>query len=96
MGSDAILDVGLRMRVRQGKSNSAGIWFSQKLRENGAFVAMVDDSRVGFYGSNIGWGLWMRTGADQAGGGALVEANGRMRIRQGAYHSARVWFSQNS
>ena len=96
MGPDAILDVGSRMRVRQGGSNSAGIWFSQKLREDTAFVGMVDDSRVGFYGSKIGWGLWMRTGPDDAGGGALVEANGRMRIRQGAYHSAGVWFSQNT
>lgn len=61
VGGDAILDVGSRMRVRQGNSNSAGIWFSQKLKEDPAFVGMVDDSRVGFYGSQSGWGLTMRT-----------------------------------
>ena len=59
---DCILDVGARMKVHQGESASAGIWFAQKGADlhASAFVGMVDDNTIGFYGHGVGWGLKMR------------------------------------
>jgi hypothetical protein len=53
VGPDVILDVGSRMRVRQGQSVSAGIWFSQREGGDKAFVGMRDDNRVGFFGAGL-------------------------------------------
>ncbi|MEW2051818.1 hypothetical protein [Streptomyces sp. NPDC005476] len=72
-GSDGdALDVPRRMRVRQGGDNSAGIWFRQRssATADNAFVGMQDDTHIGFYGQNGGWGLVM----DTTSGGA-VHAN---------------------
>jgi hypothetical protein len=57
------LDVADRMRVRQGGSTSAGLWFFQNNPNNDqAFVGMQDDTHVGFFGNNgAGWGLTMDT-----------------------------------
>jgi hypothetical protein len=50
------------MRVRQGTSDSAGIWFHQRTMDaDRAFVGMADDSNVGFYGTGVGWGLRVNT-----------------------------------
>ena len=57
---DCILDVGARMRVKQGESASAGIWFAQSGADQSAFVGMADDNKIGFYGHGVGWGLTMR------------------------------------
>jgi cytoskeletal protein CcmA (bactofilin family) len=59
---DCVLAVGARMKVHQGESASAGIWFAQKGADldASAFVGMVDDSKIGFYGHGVGWGLTMR------------------------------------
>ena len=57
---DCILDVGARMRVKQGESASAGIWFAQSGADHSAFVGMADDNKIGFYGHGVGWGLTMR------------------------------------
>jgi hypothetical protein len=55
------LDVGDRMRVRQGPSGSAGIWFLQTTpNADKGFVGMVNDNQIGFWGNNgAGWGLFM-------------------------------------
>jgi len=57
------LDVVDRLRVRQGPGGSAGIWFYQNApNANQAFVGMVDDTRVGFYGgSGGGWSFFTDT-----------------------------------
>jgi hypothetical protein len=57
------LDVADRMRVRQGASGSAGLWFFQTTPGNDqAFVGMQDDTHIGFFGNNgAGWGLTMDT-----------------------------------
>ena len=59
---DCVLAVGARMKVHQGESNSAGIWFAQKGADlhASAFVGMADDNTIGFYGHGVGWGLKMR------------------------------------
>jgi hypothetical protein len=59
---DCILAVGARMKVHQGESSSAGIWFAQKGADlhGSAFVGMADDNKIGFYGHGVGWGLTMR------------------------------------
>jgi hypothetical protein len=55
------LDVLRRMRVRQGKSASAGIWFFQGNADQG-FVGLQDNSHIGFWGnSGANWGLTMDT-----------------------------------
>jgi hypothetical protein len=56
---DCIFDVGARMKVRQGGSASAGIWFAQTGVDHSAFVGMADNNRIGFWGGGAGWGLTM-------------------------------------
>lgn len=61
-GGAAGLDVGRRMRVRQGGDASAGIWFSQDAAGDRGFVGMVDDGRIGLWGNTgAAWGLRMDT-----------------------------------
>ena len=57
------LDVADRMRIRQGPSGSAGLWLFQTTpNADRAFVGMVNDTAVGFWGNNgAGWGLFMDT-----------------------------------
>jgi hypothetical protein len=47
------------MRVKQGTSASAGIWFAQTGADHSAFVGMGDDTNIGFWGHGVGWGLTM-------------------------------------
>ena len=56
---DCVFDVGARMKVKQGASASAGIWFAQTGADHSAFVGMADDSNIGFWGHGAGWGLTM-------------------------------------
>ncbi|MGI5321063.1 hypothetical protein [Actinomadura nitritigenes] len=53
------LDVPARMRVRQGGSDSAGIWFHQNNGGDRGFVGMAGDQMLGMYGAGHGWGLQM-------------------------------------
>lgn len=57
-----LLDVGGRMRVREG-GGSAGIWFYQSTPANDrAFLGMEDDTTVGLYGgTGAGWEFVMNT-----------------------------------
>ena len=73
------LDVTDRIRLRQGPSGTAGIWFFQTAaNRDQAFVGMATDTGIGFYGVNMSsWGLVMDTttgnvsvrGSIAAGGG---------------------------
>lgn len=64
---DFILDAGDRIRVRQGASLSAGIWFHQTTpASDRAFVGMANDAQVGFFGNTgANWGLLMDTTSGQ-------------------------------
>lgn len=63
-GEGGGLDVSRRMRVRQGGDGSAGIWFHQTTpNADRAFVGMMDDQRVGFFGPGAGWALRVDTGS---------------------------------
>ena len=103
VGPDSILDVGSRMRVRKGDSGSAGIWYiAQEGVESSAFVGMLDNDSVEFYGAHglsqrpTGWGLKMYTSRPVDGhAGPILEVNGRLQINQGGYHSAGMIFAQN-
>jgi hypothetical protein len=66
-GEGGGLDVGRRMRVRQGGDSSAGIWFLQDAPGNDrAFVGMAGDDLVGFWGNTgAGWGLRMNTSSGE-------------------------------
>lgn len=63
VGEGGGLDVGRRMRVRQGNDASAGIWFFQSgPQADRGFVGMSDDTHIGFWGNTgAGWGLTMDT-----------------------------------
>jgi hypothetical protein len=54
------VDVSDRIRLRQGPNGSAGLWLHQTApNADRAFVGMVDDNSVGFWGASAGWGLYM-------------------------------------
>ncbi len=63
------LDVGDRIRLRQGPRGTAGIWlFQTAANADAAFFGMHADNLIGFYGAygrpqggGVGWGLTMRT-----------------------------------
>ena len=85
---DSILDVYSRMRVIQGFSDSAGIWFAQEpigRPVDRAFVGMSDDNTVGFFGKDGNlWGLLMNTGDGSINlGGASLHVAGAARFDRG-------------
>jgi hypothetical protein len=53
------VDIGDRIRLRQGPSGDAGLWLYQTApAEDRAFVGMSNDNTVGFYGNKgAGWSL---------------------------------------
>jgi hypothetical protein len=52
------LDVGDRVRLRQGGSGTAGLFLYQSApASDRAFIGMMTDNVVGFWGPSIGWGL---------------------------------------
>lgn len=63
-----LLDVGGRMRVRQG-GGTAGIWFYQTTpAADRAFVGMYDDDTFGLYGNTgAGWSLLLDTTTGDVG-----------------------------
>ena len=71
------LDVGARMRARQGSDASAGIWFYQTGPANDrAFVGMANDNQVGFWGNTgAAWGLVMDTSSGAVGIGTTNPTN---------------------
>jgi hypothetical protein len=78
-----ILDVANRMRVRQQGGESAGIWMFQTTpNADRAFIGMMDDNTVGFWG-NTGaqWALKMNT----ASGDLVLEGDLSIRKTAGGY-----------
>ena len=84
-GEGGGLDVGRRMRVRQGLHDaSAGIWFRQAQPDaDRAFVGMRDNDTVGLYGSGAGWSLLMNVDSGQLSttGGLGVGVGTRADLR---------------
>jgi hypothetical protein len=83
------LDVADRVRVRQGASGTAGIWFYQTTpAQDQAFVGMAGNNQVGFWGNTgANWGLVMDTSNGNVGIGttdpkAKLEVNGNLRINE--------------
>jgi len=66
-----MLDVADRIRVRQGPEGTAGMWLYQKTQNaDRAFVGMLDDNYVGFYGLSANkWGLLMNVNDGSIGMG---------------------------
>ena len=73
----SVLDVGDRMRLREGASGTAGLWLYQKgPASDQAFIGMDGDGYVGLYGdSGAGWGLVMNVT-----NGDVVIPSGRVGI----------------
>jgi hypothetical protein len=58
--SELKVDIGARMRLRQGPDLSAGFWLHQTgPNADRAFVGMANDNQVGLFGVTVGWGFLM-------------------------------------
>jgi hypothetical protein len=68
------VDVGDRIRLREGASGSAGLWLYQAVpAEDRGFVGMASDTSMGLYGTKgAGWGVQMDV------------TNGNLGLRTGA------------
>jgi hypothetical protein len=84
------LDVGDRIRVRQGASPSAGIWFYQTTpATDRAFVGMASDTQVGFFGNTgANWGLLMDTTSGQVDISKSLNVKGDLSIANSGGGSA--------
>jgi hypothetical protein len=79
------LDVMGRMRIRSEAGGlSAGLWLNNfSNATTPAFIGMLDDSNVGFYGaSGAGWGLNMNTASGKVGIGTTAPAD-RLTVATG-------------
>lgn len=96
-----MLDVADRLRVRQGPSGTAGMWFFQTTPNNDrAFIGMSDDTHVGLWGNTgIGWGLSMDTssGALQLAGDLLLPktSGGSAIFTNTTYNNEGAFFANN-
>ncbi|MEU0740856.1 hypothetical protein [Streptomyces sp. NPDC006134] len=81
-GQGGGLDVPRRMRIRQGDDGSAGVWLNQKGVGDRAFIGMLDDDIVGFFGVGaVKWGLRMNVNSGETTViGPLVKAGGGFKI----------------
>lgn len=61
------VDIGSRIRLRQGADESAGLWLFQTTpNADRAFIGMANDNEVGFWGNGgLGWGLRMNVNTGQ-------------------------------
>lgn len=92
-----------RVRVQQGDTPSAGIYFNQNSEDvDHSFVGVAGPASVGFYGlAGAGWGFVMDTSTGNVGVGTQapgykLDVDGRIRIRQGSNPvSAGIWLYQN-
>lgn len=77
-----ILDATDRVRIRQGASGTAGIWFYQTTPANDrAFVGMASDTQVGLWGNTgANWGLVMDTTSGQVDINKTLKLNGDVLI----------------
>lgn len=84
------VDIGDRIRLREGASGSAGLWLFQNTpNEDRAFVGMTGDGGVGLYGNKgIGWGLWMDVANGTTGLRASPISSYALYVNAGAAGSA--------
>ncbi|GAA0750908.1 hypothetical protein LRH25_31480 [Ideonella azotifigens] len=62
------VDIGDRIRLRQGASGSAGLWLYQTTpAADRAFIGMAGDTTVGLYGTTAGWSLTTDTNTGTVG-----------------------------
>lgn len=80
------LDVASRMRIRSASGETAGMWLNNDANNaSPAFIGMLADEKVGFYGTGAGWGLSMNTSSGNVGIGtetpsAKLEVNGFTKL----------------
>jgi hypothetical protein len=79
------VDVGDRIRLRQGPGGTAGLWLFQTApNADRAFIGMSNDGAFGFWGNNGGgWGLTMDTATGNVGMGAggAPDPNAKLVVR---------------
>jgi hypothetical protein len=91
------LDVGDRIRLRQGSSSSAGLWLYQNTPgADRAFVGMANDNLVGLFGTGVGWALRMHVLTGEVGigpvapGSGALTVDGNLNVVNGRMRDARV------
>ena len=100
---DYRLDVGDRMRIRQGASGDATLSFYQTAPATDvASLGMFTDKQVGLYSNKIAqWGLLMDLNTNNIGFGVApsnfkLDISDRIRLRQGTSAGAGIAFYQNT
>ncbi|MBZ5724661.1 MAG: hypothetical protein LAP87_06650 [Acidobacteriia bacterium] len=80
-----LLDVADRVRFRQGPAGTAGLWFYQTApNADRAFVGMLDDNSVGFWGQGFGWGFSMNISSGAVTVQGPLQVNGSLGAFSGA------------
>jgi len=80
------LDIASRMRIRSVTGETAGVWLNNDANNaSPAFMGMLADDKVGFYGTGAGWGVTMNTASGNVGVGteapsAKLEVNGFTKL----------------
>ena len=84
------VDIGDRIRLRQGPSGDAGLWLYQNgPAEDRAFVGLASDDDVGFWGDKgVGWGLRMDVTLGTFGVRRTPSPNAGMWINAGSAGTA--------
>jgi len=86
---DFRLEVGDRIRLRNGPNGSAGTWlYSPATSNDRAFIGLVSDDVVGLWGPGAGWSLQMDTTtgnvgvrrSPEASGGSALSVTGDLRV----------------
>ena len=94
------VDIGDRIRLRQGANGTAGLWlFQTATASDRAFIGMVGDNAVGLWGNGgIGWGLTMNVATGDVAVAAEInsprfKATTLMSSRPGALPLSTVFAS---
>jgi hypothetical protein len=77
------LEVGDRVRLREGPEGTAGLWLFQNTTPpaDRAFVGMANDEQVGFWGeTGAEWGLLMHTGTGKVDAAGDVSVAGALSV----------------
>ena len=78
------LDVADRIRLAEGASGSAGLWFRQSPNDR-AFLGLLNNDYFGAFGAGSSWGLVMNVNNGNVGvgtttPGARLDVNGNMNV----------------
>lgn len=72
------------MRIRSVTGETAGVWLNNDANNaSPAFIGMLSDDKVGFYGTGAGWGLTMNTTSGALNINGSAGASGQVPTSKG-------------